>query len=406
MSPLPIVLDQSSVKPLIVPPLVIPSVTGKLVSSEAKDVAKLFTPLTLRGLSLKNRIAVPPMCMYSAQDGFPNNFHLVHLGGLAKGGAGLVIVEMTNVAFNARISPHCLGIWKDEHVAPHKDLVDFIHSQGAAAGIQIAHAGRKASTLPPFLASPGKDTAQKEDGGWPDDVVAPSAVAYDTSYPNPRELSKDEIKQVIQDFVAAAKRSEKAGYDFLEIHGAHGYLVHQFLSPLSNHRTDEYGGSLENRLRFAIELTTAVREAWPVDKPLAIRLSATDWVDGGWDEDETAVLVDKLKDLGVDLFDISTSGNSPLQMKKMLPAIRPGYQVPFSEKLKKATTTTVSAVGLITDAKQAEEILQANQADLIMVGREMLRNPHWPLKAAQELGVNVQYPPQYLAVQPRPPKKD
>ena len=346
----------------------------------------LFTPLKLRTIELKNRIAVSPMCMYSSEDGFANKWHLVHLGSRAVGGAGLIITEATAVSPEGRISPDDLGIWKDEHVEGLSQIVQFLKEQGSSPGIQLAHAGRKASTSSPWK---GGKLLPKEEGGWP--TVAPSAVPFFEGNPGPTALDKNGLAKVIADFRTGAKRALKAGFEVVEIHAAHGYLLHEFLSPLSNLRTDEYGGSLENRCRLLIQVVTAVREVWPQDLPLFVRISATDWAEGGWNETESVQLARLLKERGVDLIDCSSGGLVP---RANIPA-KKGYQVGFSGKIKAEASIMTAAVGLITGAEQAEEILQDKQADLIFLGREFLRQPYFPLQAAKTLKADVKWPSQY-----------
>lgn len=346
----------------------------------------LLSPLTVRNVTLKNRIAMSPMCQYTAKDGFANDWHLVHLGTRAVGGAGLIIAEATAVAPEGRITPGDLGLWSDEHVDGLKRITDFIHGQGSVAGIQIAHAGRKAS-----CALPGEGGKQLDlnSGGW--NTVAPSAIPFSPGERAPEMLGKAAIMQLITDFGAAAARAREAGFDVIEIHSAHGYLLQEFLSPLSNHRTDEYGGSFENRTRLLLQVTEAVRSVWPDENALFVRISSTDWTEGGWTLEESIGLAYLLKNAGVDLIDCSSGGNI---FNAKIPAA-PGYQVPFAGALRKTGIMT-GAVGLITSSNQAEEILREEKADLIMMGRELLRNPYFPLHAAKELGEEIQWPGQYL----------
>ena len=353
---------------------------------------KLFEPLALRGVTLKNRIVVSPMCQYSAEDGFANDWHLVHLGSRAVGGAGLIIQEATAVSPEGRISPEDLGIWKDEHVPMLRRINDFIAAQGSVPGIQLAHAGRKASTYSPFT---GAGEVPADQGGWP--VVGPSPEAFADNYPQPKELDAAGIQKVIDDFRAAAQRALAAGFKAIELHGAHGYLLHQFLSPLSNHRTDEYGGSFENRSRLLLEVVAATREVWPEDLPLIVRISATDWTEGGWNADESVQLSAMLKTRGVDLIDVSTGGNVP---KAPIP-VGPGYQVQFAERIKAEAGIRTGAVGLITTPAEAEAVLANGQADLVLLAREFLREPYFPLFAAHDLGVEVAWPAQYERAKPR-----
>ncbi len=353
----------------------------------------LFQPLTMRGLTLPNRIVVSPMCQYSAEDGVPGDWHLMHVGNLAVGGPGMLIMEMTNVEPRGRISPYCLGLWNDAQQDALQRIVGFCreHSDSAMA-IQLAHAGRKASTSPPWQ---GGKVLSQDQGGW--QTVAPSALAFSPDSPAPAALSHDEIKQLIEAFAAATRRADRAGFDAIEIHGAHGYLLHQFLSPLSNRREDDYGGSLDNRVRLVLEILDAMRAEWPAAKPLGIRLSATDWVEGGWDLDQTLKLCRRLAANGCDWFDVSSGGLDPAQRIEL----KPGYQVPFAEQVRRDTGTTTMAVGLITGAQQAEDILQQGQADLVALARGMLYDPRWPWHAARELGVELTYPNQYLRCNPR-----
>ena len=347
----------------------------------------LFSPLTIKKITLKNRIVISPMCQYSAVDGFANDWHLVHLGSRASGGVGLIIQEATAVSPEARISPADLGIWKDEHIEKLKAINRFIVSQNSVPGIQLAHAGRKASVSAPWEGNKKLDFAQ---GGW--QTVSSSAIPYHDGEPFlPEALDKDGIQKVISDFRAATKRAVEAGYKVMEIHGAHGYLLHQFLSPLTNNRTDAYGGSFENRIRFTLEIVEAVLSEWPSDLPLFVRISATDWAEGGWNPEESVQLAAILKEKGVDLIDVSSGGLVSHQKIEL----KPGYQVQFAEKIKKEADILIGAVGLITEAHQAEEILNNNQADLVLFARESLRNPNLPLAFAKDLGEDIQWPKQY-----------
>lgn len=351
----------------------------------------LFSPLTIKSTTFKNRIVISPMCQYSAVDGFANNWHLVHLGSRASGGAGLIIQEATAVSPEGRISSGDLGIWNDEHIEKLREITTFIRSQNAIAGIQLAHAGRKASSTPPWM---GHNKRNPNDAdGW--QTVAPSAISFQEGEPTPQALTKADIQQCIADFKAAAKRAFKAGYEVLEIHGAHGYLIHQFLSPLSNDRTDEYGGSFENRIRFMLEILEAVQTEWPKEFPLFVRISATDWAEGGWNIDESVQLSKIVKAKGVDLIDVSSGGAVAHQK---IP-VAPNYQVPLAEQIKKDAQILVSAVGLITKAQQAEEILTSDKADLVMFARESLRNPYLALQFAHDLGSDIQWPKQYERAQ-------
>ena len=348
--------------------------------------SQLFAPLAIKSIVLKNRIAISPMCQYSAADGFANDWHLVHLGSRASGGAGLIIQEATAVSPEARISPQDLGLWKDEQIEKMQQINWFIVSQNAVPGIQLAHAGRKASVSAPWNGNKKLDESQ---GGW--ETVAPSAIGYHSNEKAPIALDKIGIQKVISDFKSATKRVVQAGYQVLEIHGAHGYLLHQFLSPLSNFRTDEYGGSFENRIRLTLEVVDAVQSEWPKDLPLFVRISATDWADGGWNVEESVALTKILKQKGVDLIDASSGG---LVSHQKIP-LGPNYQVPFAEKIKKDTGILTGAVGLITEAIQAEEIIASGKADLVLFARESLRNPNLGLTFAHELQATIQWPKQY-----------
>lgn len=352
----------------------------------------LFSPIKIKNIELKNRIVVSPMCEYSATDGFANNWHLVHLGSRAVGGAALIIVEATAVSPEGRISIGDLGIWKDEHIEKLKEIAAFIHQNHAIAGIQLAHAGRKASFDIPWE---NPQQLKEQEGGWP--TIAPSTIPFNPTDKTPIALTQEGIDQVKTDFKMAAIRALKAGFKVIEIHSAHGYLLHQFLSPLSNHRTDNYGGSFENRIRLLIETIKEVQEVWPRENPLFVRISATDWASGGWTLEESIRLSAILQANGVDVIDTSSGG---LTLKQEIP-LAPGYQVAFASAIKKETNITTGAVGLITEAKQAEEILQAGHADLVLIAREFLRDPYFPLHAALELGDDVKWPPQYERAKPR-----
>ncbi len=345
----------------------------------------LFSPLKIRDVAFKNRIGVSPMCQYSSTNGLVNDWHFVHLGSRAVGGAGLVIAEASAVSPEGRISPSDLGIWSDSHIQGLKRITDFIHQQGSIAGIQIAHAGRKASTNEPW--NGGKFLFEQE-GGW--HPVGPSAVPFSEGQHLPHALNPEDIERIIISFHAAAKRALSAGFKVLEIHAAHGYLLHEFLSPLSNFRTDGYGGSFENRVRLLVEVVEAVRMAWPEEFPLFVRISATDWVEGGWDLDDSIRLADILKDKCVDLIDCSSGGNVP---HAKIP-VAPGYQVGFAEAIKRSGMPS-AAVGFIVSARQAEDIIAQGQADLVLLAREMLRDPYFPMHAAKELGVDISWPLQY-----------
>jgi 2,4-dienoyl-CoA reductase-like NADH-dependent reductase (Old Yellow Enzyme family) len=347
----------------------------------------LLTPFPLREVVFRNRIAVSPMCQYSSEDGFANDWHLVHLGSRAVGGAALVMTEAAAVEARGRISPQDLGIWKDEHCEFLARIAAFVRQQGAVPGIQLAHAGRKASTRRPW---DGTGVISETEGGWR--AVAPSPIPFDSGDPAPAELSKAEIRSTVDSFAAAARRALRAGFQVAEVHAAHGYLVHQFLSPLSNQRTDEYGGAFENRIRLALEVAAAVRAVWPAGLPLFVRISATDWAPGGWDIDESVELARRLCAVGVDLIDCSSGGAVPHQKI----ALGPGYQVPFAARIRKEAGVATGAVGMITTPRQAEEILSAGQADLVLLAREFLRDPYFPLHAARALGEEVKPPNQYL----------
>ncbi len=350
-------------------------------------MSRLFSPLKLRGVELKNRVFVSPMCQYSSEDGMPTDWHFVHLGSRAVGGAALVMVEATAVSPEGRISPRDSGIWSDAHAEAFARITRFIAEQGAAPGIQLAHAGRKASTDVPWR---GGGEVTDENGGW--EPVAPSAVAFNNKTRLPRALAVEEIEQIVGDFVTATRRALAAGFSVVELHAAHGYLMHEFLSPLSNQRTDDYGGSLENRMRFPLAVARAVRQAWPDELPLFVRISASDWVDGGWDVEQSVELARRLKDLGVDLIDCSSGG---AVAGAHIP-VGPGYQVPLSQKVREQAGIATGAVGMITAPVQAEQIVATGQADAVLLARELLRNPYWPLSAAHELGADVQWPDQYL----------
>ncbi|MGO4595504.1 NADH:flavin oxidoreductase/NADH oxidase [Leifsonia sp. 2TAF2] len=348
----------------------------------------LFDPLTLRGITVRNRIWTSPMCQYSVfdQSGIPTTWHLVHLGSFAVGGSGIVFSEATAVSPEGRISPQDTGIWTDEQRDAWKPITAFIEEQGAVPAIQLAHAGRKAST---WGLTGGTGTVPESEGGWR--TVAPSAIAFE-GYDQPRELDAAGIDKIVDDFRSATRRSLEAGFRVLELHAAHGYLLHQFLSPIANQRTDEYGGSLENRARLLLRVIAAVREEAP-EAPLFVRFSASDWTEGGWDEHQTATVAAWAQDAGADFFDISSGG---IQAGIRIP-LEPGYQVPFAHHVRSTSDVDVSAVGLITTPQQAAEIVESGQADAVMLARELLRDPHFPLRAAHELGVEVGYwPPQYV----------
>jgi 2,4-dienoyl-CoA reductase-like NADH-dependent reductase (Old Yellow Enzyme family) len=347
----------------------------------------LFTPLTLRGIEFRNRLFVSPMCEYSSDEGLPNDWHLVHLGSRAVGGAGLVCTEATAVSPEGRISPADTGLWSAAHADAFRRITRFIHGQGTRAGVQLAHAGRKASTKVPWLGSGPLDA-----GDHPWGTLAPSAVPFDDGYPAPHALTLRELDDVVAQWVAAACFALDAAFDVIELHMAHGYLLHQFLSPLSNRRQDEYGGSLENRMRFPLRVARAVREVWPDDRPLFARISATDWTEGGWDLEQSVALSRALRGLGVDLIDCSSGGNVP---HPSIP-LGPGYQVPFAERIRKEAGIATGAVGMITDARQANAIVAEGKADAVIMARQMLRDPYFPLHAARELGAEVEWPKQYV----------
>jgi len=347
---------------------------------------KLFTPLKIREIELKNRIVVSPMCQYSAKDGHPQTWHLVHLGSRAVGGASLVFAEASAVQERGRISLADTGIYNDAHVESWRPIVEFIRASGGLAGIQLAHAGRKASTAPPWQG--GKPVAIRK-GGW--EIVGPSALPFDNGYQTPRTLSLSEIDEIVAAFRRASERALAAGFEVIEIHGAHGYLLHEFLSPFSNIRTDEFGGSLENRMCLALRITQAVREVWPARNPLFFRVSATDWQEGGWDLERSIELARRLKSLGVDVIDVSSGGNLP---HAKIP-VGPGYQVPFAAAIRKQAGVPTTALGMITEPAQAETILSTEQADLVVLARELLRDPYWPRRAAQEMNFKLTPPVQY-----------
>ncbi|GEM47563.1 oxidoreductase [Deinococcus cellulosilyticus NBRC 106333 = KACC 11606] len=350
-------------------------------------MSQLFTPITFQGVTLRNRIVVSPMCQYSSENGYPTDWHLVHLGSFARGGAGLVILEATAVTPEGRISPQDMGIWEDGQAEALGKIVHFIKGQGSVAGIQLAHAGRKASTRVPWDQS--REVLTPAEGGW--EVVGPSAIPFTEGWLVPHALTFEEIQTLKEHWVAAALRAVKAGFEVLEIHAAHGYLLHEFLSPLSNHRTDEYGGSLENRSRLLLEITRSIKAAIPASLSLWVRISATDWTEGGWSIEESVELSKALKEAGVDLIDVSTGGNVP---RAQIP-VGPGYQVRFAERIKQKAGIATGAVGLITEPHQAEQIVATGQADVALLARAFLRDPHWPQAAAKVLGVKTDVPKQY-----------
>jgi 2,4-dienoyl-CoA reductase-like NADH-dependent reductase (Old Yellow Enzyme family) len=377
----------------------------KNVAGHPVVTKKLFAPLKIKSIEFKNRIWVSPMCQYSSVDGHPTDWHLVHLGSRAVGGAGLVMIEATSVSPEGRISPADSGLWSDEHIASFQKITSFISAQGAVSGVQLAHAGRKGSTAAPWL---GGAVLAPSEGGWT--TFAPSAVSFRRGGHAPRSMGREDLKKVINDFEFATERAHLAGFEVLELHLAHGYLAHEFLSPLSNFRDDEYGGPLEKRMRFPLEIVRAVRNKWPEHLPLFARISATDWADGAdelralsqpsstphvnensWSIADALVFSRKLKDLGVDLIDCSSGGT--LEHPDI--PVGPGYQVPFAAAIKRETGILTAAVGMITEPVQAEAILHQHQADALFIAREFLRDPYWPARAARELGVTIDRPPQY-----------
>jgi 2,4-dienoyl-CoA reductase-like NADH-dependent reductase (Old Yellow Enzyme family) len=354
----------------------------------------LFTPLTIRSVTFRNRIAVSPMCQYSSTDGFANDWHIVHLGSRAVGGAALVITEATAAEARGRITSKDLGIWKDAHIQDLARIASFLKGQGAVPGIQLAHAGRKASRS---LPQEGGSLVLPEQGGW--ETVAPSPVPFEPKDPPPAQLGRSEIQAIVAAFAAAARRALAAGFELVEIHGAHGYLLNEFLSPLSNQRSDEYGGTFEGRIRFVLEVAGAVRGVWPEGLPVFVRLSVTDWVEGGWTIEESVQLAARLRVLGIDLVDCSSGGNAP---DAVIPAV-PGYQVPFADRIRREAGILTGAVGLITKPEQADEIIRSGKADLVLLARESLRDPYWPLYAALTLGHRAGVPIQYRRAFPRQP---
>ncbi|HEX8169597.1 MAG TPA: NADH:flavin oxidoreductase/NADH oxidase [Thermoanaerobaculia bacterium] len=348
--------------------------------------SQLFTPLTIRAVTFRNRIFVSPMCQYSSDDGLPNDWHLVHLGSRAVGGAGLVLVEASGVSPAGRITAWDSGIWSEAHADAFAPIVRFIEAHGAVAGIQLAHAGRKASTEAPWR---GGGAILEGPHAWT--PLAPSAIPFREGDPIPHALTRPEVDEVVEQFSRAAQLARRAGFRVLEIHAAHGYLLHEFLSPLSNHRDDEYGGSLENRMRLTLRVVRAVRTVWAYELPLFVRISATDWTEGGWDLEQSIVLSERLRELGVDLIDCSSGGAVP---HAKIDA-KPGYQVPFARAIRERARIATGAVGLITSARQAEEIVSDGSADAVLLARQFLRDPYFPLHAAQELGVDLEWPVQY-----------
>lgn len=354
-------------------------------------MSDLFSRLTIRDVSFRNRIFVSPMCQYSSQDGLPNDWHLVHLGSRAVGGAGLVMVEASAVSPEGRITPGDLGIWNDEQAAAFKRITAFIREQGSVPAIQLAHAGRKASCKIPWE---GGRPLRPDEGSW--DTIAPSPLAFNHDFPTPREMSLGDIELLIKNFQAAARRSHEAGFEVIELHMAHGYLLHEFLSPFSNERTDGYGKDFEGRIRLALELVQAVRSAWPHSKPLFVRISASDWMDGAWDLEQSVELARRMKDMGVDLIDCSSGGNVA---HARIP-VAPGYQVHFAETIRREARIATGAVGLIVNPKQAQDIITHGQADAVFIAREMLRHPYWALHAAHALHGNIAWPKQYERAKP------
>jgi 2,4-dienoyl-CoA reductase-like NADH-dependent reductase (Old Yellow Enzyme family) len=347
----------------------------------------LFQPFTVRSITLRNRIGVSPMCQYSAEDGVANDWHFVHLGSRAVGGAGIVIVEATAVAPEGRITPGCMGLWGEKHIEPLARIAKFMKQHGAVAGIQIAHAGRKASAALPWKGGAHLSEAQ---GGW--ETIAPSAIAFGGELPKvPRAMTEADILRVQNDFVAAAKRALTAGFNFLELHAAHGYLFNEFLSPLSNHRTDKYGGSFENRIRLLLDTARAVRKVWPDKLPLAVRISAIDWMPGGWQIEDSIALAKLLKAECVDLMDCSSGGVVP----DAKITVAPGYQVPFAKQIRRGANIATAAVGFITEPKQADDIVRNGQADVVLLARQMLVDPYWPAHAAKVIGYKLTPPNQY-----------
>jgi 2,4-dienoyl-CoA reductase-like NADH-dependent reductase (Old Yellow Enzyme family) len=350
------------------------------------STAELFAPLVIRDITFRNRIGVSPMCQYACEDGFATDWHLVHLGSRAVGGAAMVMVEATGVERRGLISPFDMGIYKDEHIAPLARIAEFVKQQGAIAAIQLAHAGRKGSTQRPWE---GGAVVPQSAGGW--QTVAPSPVPFRPEDPAPAELSLSGIREVIDAFAAAARRALRGGFQLVEIHAAHGYLLHQFLSPLSNFRRDEYGGAFENRIRLLLEVAATVRSEWPAHLPLFVRISATDWVEAGWSIEDSVNLARRLKDLGVDLVDCSSGGSS---LQAQIP-LAPGYQVPFAARIRRETGVRTAAVGLITTPAQANDVIRSGSADMVLLAREFLRDPYFPLHAAQALAAPVEAPVRY-----------
>ena len=363
------------------------STNPHLQSHITKTMANLFEPLRVRDVEFPNRIFVSPMCQYSCVDGMANDWHFVHLASRAVGRAAAVLTEAAAVTAEGRISPDDLGIWSDAHIEPLQRIFSFISRQGSVPGMQLAHAGRKSSTSAPFK---GGRPLAPEQGGWTP-ILAPSPIPFADGYQTPKELTKPEIKRIIAAFAECAKRAEAAGARVIELHGAHGYLLHEFLSPASNHRKDEYGGPFENRIRFVCELVDAVRNVWPEKYPLFMRISSTDWTEGAWTPDDSVALARILKGQGVDLFDCSSGGN----VSRAKIPVGPGYQVEFAEKIRREAGVLTGAVGMIVDPAQADQIIRSSQADVVFLARQFLRDPYWPLKAAKALGHDMPWPPQY-----------
>lgn len=363
--------------------------TGRAQCAHDREVPEvdLFTPITIRGVTFRNRVAMSPMCMYSAKDGYANDFHLVHLGSRAVGGVGLVVVEATAVTADGRITPNDVGIWTDDHMEPLARIARFLEAQGAAPGIQLAHAGRKASCAVPWQG--GASLKTTAEGGWP--IVGPSPLPFSEGDPLPRELDERGIGSYIEAWGAAGRRALAAGFKVIEIHAAHGYLLHQFLSPLSNRRTDHYGGSLENRMRFLLRVAEKLRTIIPEHLPLFVRISGTDWVDGGWDIEQSVVLCKQLQERGVDLIDVSSGGTVP---DAKIPVAR-GYQVPFSHRIREEVGIRTGAVGMISDPQYADGIITSGQANLVFLARELLREPYWAIKAQHALEEQPAWPVQY-----------
>ncbi len=362
---------------------------GQAEASHDREVPEidLLSPLTLRGVTFRNRIAMSPMCQYSAQEGMANDWHLVHLGSRATGGVGLVMVEATAVTKQGRISPGDMGIWSDEHEPPLARIARFVQGQGAVPGIQLAHAGRKGSCDVPWRG--GESLKSAEDGGWP--VVGPSPIAFEEGDPVPQELDEAGINHIVDAFEMGARRAQAAGFKVIEIHSAHGYLLHEFLSPLSNRRRDQYGGSLKNRLRFLLRIAERLRSVLAEELPLFVRVSATDWVDGGWDIEQTVEAARQLKELGVDLIDVSSGGAVPTAR---IP-VGKGYQVPFARRIREEAGIRTGAVGMISEPEEANQIITSGDANIVFIGRELLREPYWALKAQQTLGGESAWPTQY-----------